>query len=618
MIDAEHLKVLKNISFFAEYGEEELTYLLEHIDKESHPQGGIIIKTGSQGSKVYFLVAGKVKVRKILSMNLDYLGYKPIEIVEDLGTFEGDYHFGEMALLGNSERSADVIADEACELYSLSKDSFDRILSEKPAIGQKMLLEFCSTLASWIRTYDGKLKENVQNRTLIEMLKTEKKKIAAMHKITRSTVFSTVGQVLGTMLEACMDCLNVEKGSLMIFKDGYLRVDAAFGLDSFDISGKSQDIKESSVSGRCFASGQALLVEDIHKTDGLNSSGDEKKYYNNSLLSVPLISLKGDAIGVLNVNNKTSRKAFNDEDRIMLQDLAQEAAAMLGYELKRLQKTTQATVPGNKLLSSGNKALPEDMNSLVEFNGASSDYTIIYEDTVRSTNDVAGEYVKKGYSHGTVVVANAQSHGKGRSGKVWASPPGLNIYMTLVVTPDMESVAGRIPVINLAASLSVVKAIREKTGLDVWPKWPNDIYFSDKMVGGILSESLIAGNTLSGLMIGIGINVNQESFPEDMKDISTSIGLESGTKHDRGDLIVEVLNNFTHYYSLFTKDSKAVIREWTELCKTMNLSVKAVTEKGDIYGTAIGLSDHGMLMLELSDKKVITLSSAEIFHLPAD
>ena len=66
-----------------------------------------------------------------------------------------------------------------------------------------------------------KLIENAQHRTLIELLRTEKKKIAAMHKITRSTIFNTVGQVLDTILEACMDCLNVEKGSVMIFKDGF-------------------------------------------------------------------------------------------------------------------------------------------------------------------------------------------------------------------------------------------------------------------------------------------------------------------------------------------------------------------------------------------------------------
>ncbi len=217
IIDPTKLKLLKTISLFSDLNEEELNYLLPYIEEDSYHKGDTIIKTGSKGEKVYFLISGKVRLIKVLSINLDYLGYKPMEVIETLNTFGPGYHFGEMALLGNFERSADVIAEEDCELFSISKESFDKIISENKGIGQKMLLAFCNTLASWIRTYDKKLIENAQNMRLIEMLKTEKKKIAAMHKITRSAVFSTAGQVLDTILEAFMDCLNVEKGSVMIF-----------------------------------------------------------------------------------------------------------------------------------------------------------------------------------------------------------------------------------------------------------------------------------------------------------------------------------------------------------------------------------------------------------------
>jgi GAF domain-containing protein len=218
-------------------------------------------------------------------------------------------------------------------MFTISKESFDKVITESNGIAQKMLLAFCNALASWIRTYDKKLIENAQNRTLIEMLRTEKKKIAAMHKITRSSVLSTVTQVLDTILEACMDCLNVEKGSVMIFKNGYLRVDAAFGPDKFEITHKVQEITETSVSGRCFITGKPLLVDDISTVDGLDRSGDGTKYFNDSLLSVPLISLKGETVGVLNVNNKTPQAIFDEGDKIMLQDLGQEGAAILGYEI---------------------------------------------------------------------------------------------------------------------------------------------------------------------------------------------------------------------------------------------------------------------------------------------
>ena len=178
MIDSTQLKVLKSVFFFSVFDDQELAYLLPYIDKETFRKGDIVIKTGSQGKKVYFLASGKVRVIKVLSVNLDYLGYKPMDIIETLRTFGPGYHFGEMALLGDFERSADVIADEDCELFSISKESFDNIISEnKGIVGQKMLAAFCNTLGSWIRTYEKKLIENAQHRTLIELLRTEKKKI---------------------------------------------------------------------------------------------------------------------------------------------------------------------------------------------------------------------------------------------------------------------------------------------------------------------------------------------------------------------------------------------------------------------------------------------------------
>jgi len=328
-----NLDILREQAFFSVFDEGELRYLSTHVEKEKHSRGDTVIEAGSEGRRVYFLVSGRVSVKKTLSLDLAYLGYQPLSLVESLGTFGPGYYFGELALLGNFERSADVVADEDCEFFSLSKSSFDTIIDENTGIGQKMLLGFCKNLAEWITTYDQKLVENAQHRTLIALLKAEKKKITAMHRITRSTAFNSVAEVLDTILEACMDCLNVEKGSLMIFKDGLLKVDAAFGPDKFEISGKVQEVGENSVSGRCFITGQPVLLDDINTVEGLNRAGDGKKYYNGSVLSVPLLSLKGKSIGVININNKTSREKFNEDDRKVLQDLGQEAAAILGYEI---------------------------------------------------------------------------------------------------------------------------------------------------------------------------------------------------------------------------------------------------------------------------------------------
>jgi BirA family biotin operon repressor/biotin-[acetyl-CoA-carboxylase] ligase len=296
----------------------------------------------------------------------------------------------------------------------------------------------------------------------------------------------------------------------------------------------------------------------------------------------------------------------------MLQELAQEAGAVLGYEIERFKGSPKAAVLLDRQLSAGRKSFPGDFVSLAGFVAKPSDYKIIYEDMVRSTNDMAGELIKKGYGHGTVIVANGQSHGKGRSGRVWFSPPGLNIYMTIVVMPKQESLAEKIPLINLVASLSVANALRDQTGLEVGLRWPNDLIYSNKNLGGILSESIISGNQLYGLSTGIGVNVNQETFPEDLKAAPSSLYLETGKRQDRGKIIIEILKKFDHYYSLLLTNSRAVIDEWMRTSKMANSNVRVITERGELQGTAVGLNDQGMLILELPDHQVLSLASGEV------
>ena len=150
---------------------------------------------------------------------------------------------------------------------------------------------------------------------------------------------------------------------------------------------------------------------------------------------------------------------------------------------------------------------------------------------VRSTNDMAGELIKKGIWPRDRDRCKRTESREGPIGERCGFPPlGLNIYMTIVVMPKQESLAEKIPLINLVASLSVANALRNQTGLEVGLKWPNTLTYSNKDLGGILSESLISGNQLYGLSTGIGVNVNQEAFPEDLKAGSTSLYLETGKR----------------------------------------------------------------------------------------
>lgn len=167
---------------------------------------------------------------------------------------------------------------------------------------------------------------------LYAQMQIEKKKITAMHRIASSTTARDVKQTLNTILEACMDCLSIEKGSVMIFANGYLTVEAALGKNSAQLIGQVQEISEKSVSGRCFITRKPIFIQNIKGEDGLQGAGDGSQYMNDSLISMPLISLVGKNIGVLNVS-KTSAEIFSEQDVDILTDLAQEASATLGHEI---------------------------------------------------------------------------------------------------------------------------------------------------------------------------------------------------------------------------------------------------------------------------------------------
>lgn len=142
-----------------------------------------------------------------------------------------------------------------------------------------------------------------------------------------------------------MDCLDVEKGSIMIFNRGVLRVEAAFGRNKDKILGQMQVINETSVSGRCFLSKKPVFIQNIEHEKGLQRSPDPSQYWNNSLISMPLISHAGESIGVLNVS-KTSKEVFTEGDMKILEDLTFEASAALAHEicLARLYRNFQETL----------------------------------------------------------------------------------------------------------------------------------------------------------------------------------------------------------------------------------------------------------------------------------
>ena len=179
---------------------------------------------------------------------------------------------------------------------------------------------------------------------------------------------------------------------------------------------------------------------------------------------------------------------------------------------------------------------------------------VLFYETVSSTNDVAAALAEGGAPEGCLVIADAQSAGRGRLGRTWASPPGAGLYVSVVLRPETPA----IPLLTVAAGIAVAQGVEIVTGLRPDLKWPNDVFIDRRKVAGILAEG-----TLRYIILGIGINVMRGSFPPDIAARATSLETELGRPVDRTALLVECLASFVEWYALLRGgDRAAVTRAW--------------------------------------------------------
>jgi BirA family biotin operon repressor/biotin-[acetyl-CoA-carboxylase] ligase len=181
---------------------------------------------------------------------------------------------------------------------------------------------------------------------------------------------------------------------------------------------------------------------------------------------------------------------------------------------------------------------------------------VFFYDTVPSTNDVAATLAEGGAPEGCVVVADAQSAGRGRLGRTWASPAGAGLYVSAVLRPEPDV----IPLVTIAAGVALTQGIQAATGLRPDLKWPNDVLIDGRKVAGILAEG-----TVGHLILGFGINVLPAAYPHDIAGRATSLERELGRTVDRGPLFVECLSSFADRYAELRQGQHATIVDaWRE------------------------------------------------------
>ena len=275
-----------------------------------------------------------------------------------------------------------------------------------------------------------------------------------------------------------------------------------------------------------------------------------------------------------------------------------------GYEIEAQQNK------GYRLMAAPDLMTEAEIKSLMHTEWVAKE--VLYFDTIDSTNTKAQELAEKGYPSGTLVVADKQESGKGRRGRSWVSPSGTGIFMTLMIKPDINP--NNAAMLTLVAALAVAKAITSVTGEEAMIKWPNDIVVNSKKVCGILTEMNAQFDYINHIVVGIGINVHNESFPEEISQMASSLMIEAGGKRfHRAQIIAETMSYFEQYYDTFlkTQDLSALVREYDELLVNRNKSVRVLDPKEPFDGKAMGITPKGELIVDTWESRKL-VSSGEV------
>lgn len=235
-----------------------------------------------------------------------------------------------------------------------------------------------------------------------------------------------------------------------------------------------------------------------------------------------------------------------------------------------------------------------------------------YYDEIGSTNDRVLELGEEGAPHGTTVVADQQNGGKGRRGRTWLSPSGTNIYVSILLRPEFD--VQKAPMLTLLMAYSVTEVLRETEGLDARIKWPNDIVLNKKKICGILTEMTMKESSIDYVVIGVGINVNNEEIPQELTQSATSLKLETGKVTDRSILLARILERFEKDYEAFVKagDLSPFQNGYNRILVNKENQVRVLKPGNEYQAVAHGINHLGELMVEKEDGTRETVFAGEV------
>jgi BirA family biotin operon repressor/biotin-[acetyl-CoA-carboxylase] ligase len=226
---------------------------------------------------------------------------------------------------------------------------------------------------------------------------------------------------------------------------------------------------------------------------------------------------------------------------------------------------------------------------------------IHYRESITSTNDVAFRMATEGAAHGEVVVAEEQTEGKGRRGRAWISPPGLNLYFSVILRPDLPP--QRAPELTLVAALAGVEALRA-LGTSAEIKWPNDLVIGGRKVGGILTELSSDPDRIHFAVLGMGFNLNgsPSHFPPEVAAHATSVSEVIDAKVRRARFAADLWARLENWLDAHAEDGFAQVRAaWRQWCVTLGQEVAVQTGQEQVVGRAEDIDETGALVIKTAD-----------------
>ncbi|HKV41654.1 MAG TPA: biotin--[acetyl-CoA-carboxylase] ligase [Blastocatellia bacterium] len=232
-------------------------------------------------------------------------------------------------------------------------------------------------------------------------------------------------------------------------------------------------------------------------------------------------------------------------------------------------------------------------------------------DSVPSTNDLARQMAIEGAAEGTAILALHQTAGRGRQGKHWASPPGQGLYVSVVLRPCIKPAA--LPILTLGAAVAVADTLIGTLGLAPDIKWPNDVMAGGRKVCGILIESGIESGRTLYAVLGVGLNVSQREFPEELRGIATSLAIESGVPATPDEVLPALLERLEYWYRISLSAPARVLERWTSLSSyAMDCRVRIVSSEEVFEGVTRGITPAGYLIVEGADGRRREFATGEV------